>query len=218
MYLCDRDLDWAIKCGRLIVDPPPQTFGATSIDLHLDAIDHAKIWDIEKFSKNNDTLGHPLKELRVGKFNHEAVGAQFYKPPSDDPNELVFRRGESIIVRPHGFLLWQTHEKVGTPEKGADLICFVDGKSTRARTGLLVHMTAPTLHAAWWGKITLEIANLGPFDIVLEPGDVISQIVVARISSPTNKKEGAIAIGQGNVTGSNSNNTKPKKPPKKKPN
>jgi hypothetical protein len=52
---------------------------------------------------------------------------------------------------------------VGTPAVNPALICFVDGKSTRSRTGILVHLTAPTIHAGWSGKITLEIANVGPF-------------------------------------------------------
>jgi Ca2+-binding RTX toxin-like protein len=31
-------------------------------------------------------------------------------------------------------------------------------------------MTAPTIHAGWWGQVTLEIANLGPFTLALKPG------------------------------------------------
>jgi deoxycytidine triphosphate deaminase len=54
-----------------------------------------------------------------------------------------------------------------------------------------------------YGKITLEIANLGPFDLCLVEGDAISQIVVATISSPPTKRkqQGGIAIGQRQVSG-----------------
>lgn len=100
-------------------------------------------------------------------------------------------------------MLWQTREAVGTPEIDPRLICFINGKSSSARSGFLVHMTAPTIHAGWWGQITLEIANLGPFDLCLAENDAISQIVVATISSPpTKKKKEGIAIGQRNVSGS----------------
>jgi dCTP deaminase len=117
---------------------------------------------------------------------------------------LVFRRGDDIIIRPHGFVLWQTKEKVGTPEEGARYICFVEGKSTKARTGIVVHMTAPTIHAAWgaW-NVTLEIGNLGPFDIVLKEDDVIAQLTVAMISSvpeKTMKDFGSVTTGQTNVS------------------
>ncbi|MEX2560780.1 MAG: hypothetical protein WD403_12740 [Pirellulales bacterium] len=115
------------------------------------------------------------------------------------------RRGEQIILKHGGFMLWQTLEVVGTnPDKNADLICFVDGKSTRARAGILVHLTAPTIHTTWNGKITLELANLGPFDIVLEANDVIAQLTVAKVTSPPSKdvRGDSSTYGQLDVTGS----------------
>jgi hypothetical protein len=95
-----------------------------------------------------------VPELRIGTFEYKEFAGEFQcQPPvvkaGETCEEKVFRRGDEIIVRPGGFLLWQTKERVGTPEDGAQLICFIDGKSTRARTGIVVHMTAPTIHAAW---------------------------------------------------------------------
>ena len=61
----------------------------------------------------------------------------------------------------------------------------INGKSTRARTGLIVHLTAPTIHAGWYGNVTLEIANLGPFHIKLQEFvNSIAQVTVAKITSP----------------------------------
>src|SRR5262245_14051187 len=125
-------------------------------------------------------------------------------PPMECPDAKVCLRGRRVIVRPGGFLLWQTKEVVGTPNEGAQLICFVDGKSTKARTGILVHFTAPTIHAGWHGNIVLEIANLGPFTFVLQEDDVISQLTVATISSvpeKTQEKAGSQTMGQVNVKG-----------------
>lgn len=103
-------------------------------------------------------------------------------------------------------MLWQTLEIVGTPEENAGLICFIDGKSTRARTGLIVHLTAPTIHAGWSGKITLEIANLGPFDLKMkEFEDVVAQLTVATITSPpvermkTHVTYGQTDVGTGDI-------------------
>lgn len=211
MFLSDRDLLWAIEKGHLIVTPLPgrKEVGPTSIDLHLDSADQAKVWDIPKFKQKSKDLGHgDAPELRIGSFDYKAVAGEFQKSPKvvrsgDETDELVFRRGNEIIVRPRGFVLWQTKEKVGTPEEGARYICFVDGKSTKARTGLVVHMTAPTIHAAWgaW-NVTLEIGNLGPFDFVLKEDDAIAQITVAMISSvpeQTMKETGSATAGQANV-------------------
>jgi dCTP deaminase len=203
MYLSDRDLKFAVETGQLIVDPAPTEFDTTSIDLHLDNVNQAKIWNIDAFKKRQESTGND-QWLRVGKYKYRTFAQEFYQnvPENSNPENLVYRNGDRIILRPKGFLLWQTLEAVGTPEIDPRLICFINGKSSSARSGLLVHMTAPTIHAGWWGQITLEIANLGPFDLCLAEGDAISQIVVATISSPpTNRKKEGIAIGQREVGG-----------------
>jgi dCTP deaminase len=182
MYLSDRDIRWAVETGDLIL-PEDAKIDPTSVDLPLDKISEAKVWDIEKFARENGAagLGHP--ELRLGSFRYVDFAGRYLRDLPEDRNELVYRRGDEVIIKPHGFLLWQTRGDVGTPDTRADLICFVNGKSTRARTGLLVHFTAPTIHARWSGHIVLEITNLGPFHFVLSEGDVIAQLTVAKISS-----------------------------------
>jgi dCTP deaminase len=190
MYLSDRDLAWAIETGRLIVDPPPARIDATSLDLHLGRIDDAKIWDIQRFAGDMRDSGKPRPELHVGQYKIGKFGPRYLVPPpafDEQHPQLVMRRGNEIIVRPLGFLLWPTTEKIGTPEANADVICFVDGKSTKARTGMIVHLTAPTIHSTWTGNVTLEIVNLGPFDLVFKEGDAVAQLTVARITSPPDK-------------------------------
>lgn len=190
MFLSDRDLLKAIQSGQLIVDPPPTTIDPTSIDLHLDTVERAKIWDTEKLKEHHDLSGGSRPEVRIGTYDYSKFSTHLLKIPPDydeASGELVQKRVRQVVVRKGGFLLWQTKEKVGTPDDGAELICFVDGKSTRARAGILVHLTAPTIHSTWSGKITLEIVNLGPFDLVLQEGDVIAQLTVAKITSPPEK-------------------------------
>lgn len=150
MYLSDRDLAWAIETGRLIVDPPPGKIDATSLDLHLGKIDDALVWDIAQFENDSNAHGKPRPELHVGKYKLGAFGSKYMVSPPDFNSQSeyrVSRRGPEIIVRTGGFLLWPTREKVGTPEENADCICFVDGKSSKARTGMVVHLTAPTIHS-----------------------------------------------------------------------
>lgn len=203
MYLSDRDLKFAVETGQLIVDPAPTEFDTTSIDLHLDNVNEAKIWNVAEFKRKQADSGNDAW-LRVGKYKFRTFSQEFYQsiPEDSGSGNTVYRNGDRVILRPGGFLLWQTRETVGTPEIDPRLICFINGKSSSARSGLLVHMTAPTIHAGWWGQITLEIANLGPFDLCLAEGDAISQIVVATISSPpTNRKKEGIAIGQRKVSG-----------------
>lgn len=207
MYLSDRDLLWAIECGKLICDPFPDRIDTTSIDLHLDTIESAKVWDIDKFASRERATGRSRPELYIGQYRLGDFGLEYLvQPPNylESTEQKVGRRADEIIVKHGGFLLWQTKEVVGTnPDKNADLICFVDGKSTKARTGIVVHLTAPTIHTTWNGKITLEIANFGPFDIVLKPNDVIAQLIVAKVSSPPSKDvtSTSATYGQSSVAG-----------------
>jgi dCTP deaminase len=127
----------------------------------------------------------------------------FAVPVPEETSGLVYRQGRAIVVRPGGFFLWQTHERVGTPQVNPRLICFVNTRSTAARVALVVHMTAPTVHAGWVGNVTLEIANHGQFDLILHEFDSVVQLTVAVISSPPlkQKKTTGIDINQGHVTG-----------------
>lgn len=226
MYLSDRDINWAIAKKQLIIDPPSKV-NPTSIDLHLDRVEEAQIWNLRLLGERHRTLGVHEPEVRIGTFNWGEFSEEYLMPPPDEcPDAKVCRRGRQVIVRPGGFLLWQTKEVVGTPDEGAELICFVDGKSTKARTGILVHFTAPTIHAGWHGNVVLEIANLGPFTFVLQEDDVIAQVTVATISSvpeKTQKEAGSQTLGQTTVKGqpadpkpSRSKPSKPKAGPRKK--
>jgi dCTP deaminase len=211
MYLSDRDINWAISKGQLIIEPP-SIVSPTSIDLHLDNVEEAKIWDLRALGDSHLTSGIPEPEVRIGTFNWGIFSEKYLiSPPADCPGsrEPVCLRGSQVLVRPGGFLLWQTKEVVGTPKVGAQLICFVDGKSTKARTGILVHFTAPTIHAGWNGNVVLEIANLGPFTFVLQEDDVIAQVTVATISSIPEKTQ---EMAQSQTMGQTSVKGKPQVP------
>jgi dCTP deaminase len=214
VFLSNRDILWAIRCQQLIVEPSPEQFGAgydeTSIDLHLDNVSEAKVWDVATFAGREADRGGKGPELHLGSFNYGRFSEEYLIDPPEEGAEdsrqgqPVCRRGRQVIVKPGGFLLWTTKERVGTPPANPRLIAFVNAKSTRARTGLVVHMTAPTIHAGWAGKITLEIANHGPFHFVLQEDDVIAQLTVATITSPPDlalKWARSQTAGQSHVTG-----------------
>jgi len=56
----------------------------------------------------------------------------------------------------------------------------VEGKSSLARFGVLVHFTAPTIHAGWSGQITLEIMGFGK-PLMLYPGMPICQLILDQV-------------------------------------
>ena len=81
-------------------------------------------------------------------------------------------------------MLGKTLEHVTLPlvPGGVSLAARVEGKSSYARCGLLVHFTAPTIHAGFTGTITLELINLGLCNISLYPHTPICQLILEEVS------------------------------------
>ena len=52
-----------------------------------------------------------------------------------------------------------------------------------ARLGLVVHMTAPTIHCGFSGNIILEMYNFGPYPLLLNPGFEICQLILERLGT-----------------------------------
>jgi dCTP deaminase len=91
-------------------------------------------------------------------------------------------------LEPHKFILGQTVEHLTLPiDIPANrllkrcLAARIEGKSSRSRTGLLVHFTAPTIHPGFSGTITLEIINLGPVPFMLRQGMPIGQLIFEEV-------------------------------------
>ena len=172
----------------------------------------AKIWDIERFHKAHGIAGTREPELRLGSFKFSGFAEEYLISPPNytraDSEIRVCRRGDEVLIRPGGFLLWQTKETVGTPTRNPQYICFIDGKSTRARTGILVHLTAPRQSTPVGREnVVLEIANLGPFTFVLQEDDVIAQLTVDTISSSpqqTHAEAGSSTVDQTHPSGKKS--------------
>jgi dCTP deaminase len=83
------------------------------------------------------------------------------------------------------FLLGWTLEKVQLPHRSR-LAARVEGKSSLARLGVGVHVTAPTIHAGFGASadpqhlgnpLQLEIWNVGPLSVVLKTGMRICQLI-----------------------------------------
>ncbi|MBZ0230531.1 MAG: dCTP deaminase, partial [Bauldia sp.] len=53
----------------------------------------------------------------------------------------------------------------------------VEGKSSLARLGLGIHLTAPTIHSGFKGRIRLEMVNHGAMPIKLRAGMRICQLI-----------------------------------------
>ena len=85
------------------------------------------------------------------------------------------------FVRHGEFLLGCTQEVI---RLSPFVAARVEGKSSLGRLGLAVHITAGFIDPGFEGQITLEIANLAPWEIVLYAGMPIAQIVFEVVSPP----------------------------------
>lgn len=84
----------------------------------------------------------------------------------------------AITLPPERFLLAATMESVYIP---AGLVGRVEGKSSLARIGLIVHTTAGWIDPGFDGPVTLELKNAGPATIVIPVGSYICQLSVAQL-------------------------------------
>lgn len=88
---------------------------------------------------------------------------------------------EEYSLKSGEFVLAETLEKVTLP---ANLVGFVEGRSTWARVGVTVHVTAPKIDPGFSNHIRLEMANLGPFPIRLRAKiDKPCQLILFRTTS-----------------------------------
>ena len=74
--------------------------------------------------------------------------------------------------------LGYTRERVTLPQH---LGGRVEGRSSIARIGLFVHVSAPTIHPGFDNHIMLEFYNAGPLPIRVRAGDHICQLVLERV-------------------------------------
>lgn len=182
MILVDRDLRQAMTSRRLIITPPPlsESISTSSIDLR---VGHS----FSKWRKEAPgvALNINCSEVRFPDLAHYAESV-----PVDE-------RG-FVTIFPKDMLLGLTLETVQFPPAGK-LAGRVEGRSSLARLGLTVHMTAPTIHSGFSGPIVLEFMNHGPHTLKLEADTTpICQLIVEEV---TNEPQGTLVTPFQNQTG-----------------
>jgi dCTP deaminase len=163
VILTDREIQIALSKKQITIDPPPQAvaYSSTSVDLRLD--DSLTLFETGKsFVKKVIDPNHP-------EYNIDQALAEITKTIQIDADAGYELPARQLV------LAW-TAEFVAVPIDSR-LAARVEGKSSLARLGLGVHVTAPTIHAGFDGQIRLEIINHGPVPITLKPGMRICQLI-----------------------------------------
>ena len=169
--LSRRAIKDRIARGLVAIDPVPKEehFDSDAVDVHLG--NHIYEW-VEPPS--GSTLSIALWKDQPERFQYKAFAERYLRKVPPDNFGIV-------TLRPHTFYLADLRQHTKLP---ADLAMHVQGKSSLARLGVVVHLTAPHAHAGWEGRLTLEIYNLGPFNIEFKPGMPIGQLTFWKVEEP----------------------------------
>lgn len=165
MILTDREIRIALGKGQVILDPPPaaDAYSSTAVDLTLDPTARRfkyQVGDGYIIDPGSDSFEFH-KEID---FLTEAVGLC----PTTQAPGLILQRNVLLLAWTRGSLELPVNSR---------LAARVEGKSSLARIGIGIHITAPTIHAGFIGQLQLEILNHGPAPVTLRAGMPICQII-----------------------------------------
>lgn len=157
MFFSDRDILTQMAAGEIGIKPFEKShLGSMSYDLRLHK-------NFRLFSKTKDVTHIDVKK----KFEVTELIDEGY--------------GGSIVIHPGEFVLAATHEKI-TLGKGVGGI--LEGRSSLARIGLMVHATAGLVSPGSWGHLTLEMSNVSNLPIKLYVGMRIAKMAFVQLTSP----------------------------------
>jgi dCTP deaminase len=182
MILSDREIEVALANQFIRIHPTPDRslWTSTAIDLSLDAV-------LLEWTPKSLKTGDPLRFRPHGDdFDIKAL--------LDDPNHATRHRIDAdhgFELKKGKFVLGYTREVIYLPNRSR-IAARVEGKSSLARLGVGVHVTAPTIHAGFGYKegvreedlgspIQLEIFNLGEVTVVLDEGMPICQLILEEV-------------------------------------
>jgi dCTP deaminase len=184
----------ALDEGRLVIEPQPYPRKPTLDNPNCPFDTHSV--DL--------TLGRSISVPEPGQFIVDVTQpGSIAQTISDHSRTLEITEEQPYVLKPHCFILAATQERVELPIIEGTSTCLaarIEGKSSRARFGVLIHFTAPTVHPGFEGTLTLEMINLGPTEFVLRPGMRIAQLIVEEVRGCPNANPSEFT-GQGTPAG-----------------
>jgi dCTP deaminase len=190
MILSDQGIKTALEQGQIEITPPPSDDFYTTSAVDLTIGDQFQAW-------NDEILGvrGTRHELDLEEQQYQLTSRAYIRNlPLDRDGKFVFPPFSALPSH----ILAKTQQKIHL-KAGSRLAARVEGRSSLARLGVIVHLTAPTIHAGFNGTITLEMINHGPFWLRMTPGKTrICQLIFERLET---EPAGAIATQfQGQTT------------------
>lgn len=164
MFLSDTDILKYKEEGQIGITPfDRKNLGPVSYDLRLHK-------NFRLFNKTKDVPYIDVKE----KFEVTELVDEGY--------------GGSIVIHPGEFILGAVNERISL---GNNVAAILEGRSSLARIGLIVHATAGLVNPGWKGYLTLEMSNISSLPIKLYVGMRVAKIAFALTSSPVETQYGS---------------------------
>ena len=136
--------------------------------------------------------------LQHGLFSVSPVSEDDIQPASIDLHlDKILKKvtGEEIStpyeLKPSEFILGSTFENIRIGESVAGI---VNGKSSLARLGLMVHVTAGYIDPGYYGNITLEFFNCSDKPILLKEDMKICQLIIENLTNPVVRPYGTTGL------------------------
>lgn len=159
MFLADVDIHAAVKKGEITLDPfDAKRLQPASYDIRLG----------NTFIVND---AHSTKAIDPVKGIY----------PNTQTIEV--KDGGEFVLHPGVSILGYSKEKFGSDE----YLIEVNGKSSLARIGLIVHNSASIVNPGHYLNIALELCNLNNVPIVLRPGMEVAQLTFSPLSNTTKR-------------------------------
>ncbi|MFY9180212.1 MAG: dCTP deaminase [Venatoribacter sp.] len=188
MRLSDGDIEARLANHSIVISPPPaaNAIAGISVDLRLDH--RFRIF-------NNNSVTH--LDLSGDRTELESSINRVMS------QEIALKEDEAFFIHPGELVLGATLESISIPN---DLVGWLEGRSSLARLGLMVHVTAGRIDPGWHGQIVLEFYNSGKLPLALRPGMAICALSFETLSSPAlrpyNQRKDAKYKGQQGAVGS----------------
>lgn len=158
MRLCDKDIKIWLNKKKLIITPYPknEVINGVTLDLHLG----------NKFRIFYD---HIISCIDLTN-SQKKIDLDLKNSMSE---EEIFSKEKPFFLKPGSLALFSTLESITLPD---NLVGWLDGRSSLARLGLMIHVTSHRIDPGWNGNIVLEIFNAGSLVLVLSPGIKIAAL------------------------------------------
>ena len=176
MILSDSAIQKALRAGEIEITPAPgeTRYTSSAVDLTLGS-------QFQSWNANLLKVPGTRVELDLAQQIYQITAKAYLSTlPLQEDGSFVF----PPFSKEPMVLLAQTKEKVHL-KRDSGLAARVEGRSSLARIGLTVHLTAPTIHCGFSGPITLELINYSPFHLRMVPGAVICQLILERVEGTT---------------------------------